>query len=217
MVTWFYIRTLLTISDINKWHSRQVDFVQAYPQAPIDYDLYMELPNGFNTIEVDGRTHVLQLLKNLYRQKQVGQVCKHHLNDALLQVGFKKLAVDECVWYQNKTIFFYYVDNGTFMGPESGAIDKAIEEVEISGLDIKDKVNIEYHLGVNIKEQVNVKIKMAQPQIIDSIINYIQIPKNTAPQQTPSLSTKIFLREASSPPFNELFNYKTVVGKLNFL
>ena len=41
VVNWFSIRTLLTMAAINKWHSRQVDFIQAYPQAPIKYDLYM--------------------------------------------------------------------------------------------------------------------------------------------------------------------------------
>ena len=53
----------------------------------------------------------------------------HHLNEALCQVSFKNSAVDECVCYQDETIFFYYVDNGIFLGPDSGAIDKSIEEV----------------------------------------------------------------------------------------
>ena len=44
--------------------------------------------------------------------------------------------MDECVWYKDDTILFYYVDDGIFMGPDSKAIDKAIEEIERSGLDI---------------------------------------------------------------------------------
>ena len=31
VVNWLSIRTLLTTSAINKWHSRQVNFIQAYP------------------------------------------------------------------------------------------------------------------------------------------------------------------------------------------
>ena len=90
------------MSIINKWHSRQVDFIQAYPQAPIEYDLYMELPNGFNTKEGDSGTHVFQTLNNLYIKNKAGQVWNHHLNDALCQLGFKQSAVDECVWYKDK-------------------------------------------------------------------------------------------------------------------
>ena len=47
VVNWFSIRTLPTLAEINKWHSRQVDFVLAYPKYPILYDIYMELPKGF--------------------------------------------------------------------------------------------------------------------------------------------------------------------------
>ena len=72
VVKWFSIRNLLNMASINKCHSIQVDFIKLYPQSPIKYDLYMELPKGFQTKEGDGRTHVLQFLKNIYRQKQVG-------------------------------------------------------------------------------------------------------------------------------------------------
>ena len=59
---------------------------------------------------------------------------KNHPINALRQVGFKKSAVYECVWYRDENIFFYYIDDGIFMGPDSGAINKAIEEVERAGL-----------------------------------------------------------------------------------
>ena len=45
--TWFLLKTLLTLAVINKCPPRQVDFIQLYAQAPIEYDLFMELPKGF--------------------------------------------------------------------------------------------------------------------------------------------------------------------------
>ena len=54
---------------INKCHSRKVDFIQASPQAPIEYDPYMELLKVFKTKEGDGRIHVLQLENNFYGKK----------------------------------------------------------------------------------------------------------------------------------------------------
>ena len=83
VVNWFSTRTLLNMAAVKKWHPRQVDFIQAHPHAPIQYDLYMELPKGFKTKRRDGSTHVLQLLKNLYGQKQTGRVWNHHLNNVL--------------------------------------------------------------------------------------------------------------------------------------
>ena len=81
-----------------------MEFVQAYLQETIAYDLYMKLPKGFKNIESDGKTHVLQLLKNLYRQNQSGHVWNHHLNDALNQIGFKKSDVDKSVWHQKNLL-----------------------------------------------------------------------------------------------------------------
>ena len=51
-------------------------------------------------------------------------------------------------------------------------------------LDINDKVSVEDYLGVNIEEQDNSNTKLTQPQSIDNIINDVNLPKNTAPQQT---------------------------------
>ena len=205
------------MSAINKWHSRIVEFIQAYPQAPIQYDLYMEFPKGFKTKEGDRRTHVLQLLKNLYGQNQAGRMWNQHPNEKICQVVFKKSAMDECVWYKDATILFYYVDDRLFMRPESKAINMESEEIYRAVLDNEYKENIEDHLGVNVEDQDKGKIKLPQLQIIDRIINDVQIPNKTTPQQTPALSTKILNYDADSPTFNEGFNHQSVVGKLNFL
>jgi hypothetical protein len=61
------------------WHTLQIDFVLAYPQADVECKMYMKIPRGF---EIDGKpnkTHVLKLLKNLYGQKQAGRVWNQHL------------------------------------------------------------------------------------------------------------------------------------------
>ena len=84
--------------------------------------------------------------------------------------------MDECAYYKDKIILFYYVANGIFIGPYSKAIDRAIKEIDRAGIDIEDKDNIGDYLGVNVEDQDNGKIKLTQPQIIDIIINDIHIP-----------------------------------------
>ena len=46
VVTWLAIRLLIVFGLLFGWALRQVDFVMAYPQAPIEMDMYMELPQG---------------------------------------------------------------------------------------------------------------------------------------------------------------------------
>eukprot|EP00957_Ditylum_brightwellii_P132046 10068010-Ditylum_brightwellii.AAC.2 len=58
---------------LNAWATRQVKFVMAYPQADTEFDLYMHLPHGVQMADGSRVTHVLKLLKNVYRQKQSGR------------------------------------------------------------------------------------------------------------------------------------------------
>jgi hypothetical protein len=46
VVTWFSNQLLLVLSILNNWHTHQVDFVLAYTQADIEFDMYMELHMG---------------------------------------------------------------------------------------------------------------------------------------------------------------------------
>jgi len=44
----------------------------AYPQAPIEMDIYMEIPQGIMTAHGNSKDHVLKLEKNIYGQKEAG-------------------------------------------------------------------------------------------------------------------------------------------------
>ena len=65
VVTWFTIRLMIIFGIIFGWALCQVDFVMAYPQAPIEVDIYMELPQGILTTHGNSKDHVLKLEKNI--------------------------------------------------------------------------------------------------------------------------------------------------------
>jgi hypothetical protein len=117
-VTWAAVRLMTTLAWLSNWHTRQCDFVLAYPHAPIECDLYMELPKGIQFSNGNIKTHVLKLIKNLYGQKQAGRVWNQHLARGLKKAGFATSKVDECVFYKGKTVFIVYVDDGIFFGPD---------------------------------------------------------------------------------------------------
>jgi Reverse transcriptase (RNA-dependent DNA polymerase) len=79
---WPSIRLIMYAAVLNNWTTRQVDFVQAFPQAPVETDIYMKIPQGFH---VSGGTkdHCLKLLNNLYGQKQAGRVWNNFLTNGL--------------------------------------------------------------------------------------------------------------------------------------
>ena len=43
---WASIRLLLTLTLLNGWHTRQLDFVQAFPQAKISHQQLLSCPRG---------------------------------------------------------------------------------------------------------------------------------------------------------------------------
>ncbi len=51
VVTWFAIKLMIIFGIIFQWSLRQVDFIMAYPQAPIQMDIYMELPQGIKLLK----------------------------------------------------------------------------------------------------------------------------------------------------------------------
>jgi hypothetical protein len=75
VVGWATIQFFMTLAIINNRHKSQFDFVQAYPQADTERELYIKLPAGFsieglNMTEDDKKNYVLKLVKNLYGQMQ---------------------------------------------------------------------------------------------------------------------------------------------------
>ena len=52
-----------------------------YDQAPIECDIYLQLPDGIETDSGNSRTHMLKLLQKVYGQKQAGKVWADFLSE----------------------------------------------------------------------------------------------------------------------------------------
>jgi hypothetical protein len=78
----------MTFTLIFDWYTRQIDFVLAFPQAVVEYDLFVELPHGLVFEGVDRSTHCVKLMKNLYGQKQAGRVWNDYLVKGLEDRAF---------------------------------------------------------------------------------------------------------------------------------
>ena len=83
-ITWFAICLLIVFGILFSWSLQQVDFVMAYPQAPIKMNMYMELLDDILLKEGNQKDHVLKLLAYMYVQKQAGRVWNGYLVNKLL-------------------------------------------------------------------------------------------------------------------------------------
>ena len=119
------------------WALWQVDVVMAYPQAHVETDIYMELPQGIKTATGNSKDHVLKLLKNLYGQKQAGRVWNSFLVDKLTSLGYTSSLIDDCVFFRDNINFMVYVDDGIFLGNDDAQLLQAIKEIQGLGLNLR--------------------------------------------------------------------------------
>ena len=148
-LSWTTIRLFLILSILNKWHTRQLDFVLAYPQAKIPRPTFMELPRRIKFPPgIDKSTHCLHVLQNLYGGKDAGRTWFTHLRDGLLELKFQQSKVDECVFYRGDTIILIYTDDCIVLNKNSQAeIDKVVKLLQ-SKFNVQDEGNLEDYLGV---------------------------------------------------------------------
>ncbi|KAL7474813.1 hypothetical protein ACHAW6_000767 [Cyclotella cf. meneghiniana] len=195
---------------------RQIDFVQAFTQAPIECDMYMALPPGIETKHENSKDYVLKLLANLYGQKQAGRVWNQYMADKLHDIGFQQSQVDECIFYCNDIIFIVYVDGGLFFGSHDGTLTLIIKQLKDAGLNAEDQGHPADYVGVNIKKSRDGTYEFTLCTLIDDIIDDIDI-SNPYTKPVPAKLSLQLHAFCDSPKFKGNFNYRTAVGKLNYL
>jgi hypothetical protein len=94
VVSWNTVRILIVMALLNGWHMRSIDFVLAFPQAPVKTDIYLnppKVPKGFPIPDLphftDPFLKVYKLLRNLYGLKDAGKTWFDFLKKGLLERG----------------------------------------------------------------------------------------------------------------------------------
>ena len=219
VASWSTIRTLLILTAVNGWHTRQLDYVAAFPQAPVERELYMKIPRGVNIERGNTDDYVLKLNRNMYGQKNAGRVWNQYLVHILVnEVGFVQSKIDQCLFYHGKVMYVLYTDDSILAGPSEREINQIIEKMRRAKLDITIEGTLEDFLGVNIDRKEDGSIHLTQPQLIDSILRDLNLDNdNVKTKSIPACSSKILKKHHDSEPFDKSFNYRSVIGKLNYL
>ena len=219
VASWNSIRLLLGLTTIHNWHTIQIDYVLAFPQAPVERELYMEIPKGFEVPGASPKDFVLKIHRNIYGQKQAGKVWNDFLVKKLTEeLGFKQSRSDECVLYKGNVLYVLYTDDSILAGPNREELEQVIEDIKKSGLNITVEGDLQDFLGVRIDRMEDGGISLTQPQLIDQILKDLRMDsEEVVEKDTPAMSSKILKRHQDEPAFDRSFDYRSVVGKLNYL
>jgi hypothetical protein len=217
VASWATVRLVLILAIKGGWHTKQIDYVLAYTQADSETDLYMKIPSGF---EIDGSTDefVLKMDKNPYGARQAGRVWNKHLVERLTAAGFSQSSVDECVFYKGTCIYVLYTDDSILVGPDLDEIERTIQAMKDTGLELTVEGDLGDFLGVKINRRPDGTTEFTQPHLIDQILQDLRIANaNVTTKDTPALSSKILHRHSESEKFDRSFDYRSIIGKLNYL
>ncbi|CAI7744094.1 unnamed protein product [Closterium sp. NIES-53] len=115
------LRILLAIAAMKKKKLRQIDVANAFLYAPVDAEIYVELPHGSH----GEHNQICQLLKSLYGIKQAPRLWQQHLHARLIRIGFRQLPHDQGMYRFTKNtdyilLIVYYL--GLNIREEEGAI-----------------------------------------------------------------------------------------------
>ena len=141
---------------------------------------------------------------------------QQHLFKGLADIGFEQSATDECVFYRGSTVFMVYTDDGIFCGPDQIEISHCMTELG-SRFEITDEGDLDEYLGVKVTRMPDGTITLSQPHLIDSIIADLGFKDNTKGKDTPAPSTASIDRDLNGKEHSESWEYRSVIGKLNFL
>jgi hypothetical protein len=132
-------------------------------------------------------------------------------------LGFTASLIDDCVFFRGDIIFMVYVDDGIFLGNDDDQITEAIREIQSLGLNIEDQGHPADYVGVNIRQLNDGSYEFTQRALTDSIIQDVGLDNAKGVKPVPAKVSLRLHAAKDEKPFDLDFNYRSAVGKLNYL
>ena len=213
VVQWSTVCALLVMSIVLNLATQQIDFSNAFCQADIDEEVYVEMPKDFG--DPRGRDMVLWLNKSLYGTKQAPRTWFLKLKECLEQRGFTQSLLDPCLFIHADMVYLVYVDDSILIGRDRTKIDAMIENLAID-LELTREGDLAAFLGIQInKSTENGSLKLTQEGLIKRVLQATGLEDcraSSTPANKETLGT-----DKDGPPTTETWNYRSVVGMLLYL
>jgi Reverse transcriptase (RNA-dependent DNA polymerase) len=212
---WSTVRTMFVLSIICNLHTVQVDYTNAFAQAKLKEDVYIELPKGFTSKNPD-KDVVLKLQKSLYGLVQAPKTFYDHLAGNLKKHGFQCCEnVDSCLWVNKEkgVICVIWVDDCLFFSKSISNIDNILKSMNTT-MPLTKEQSVTAFLGIQILRS-STSYTLTQPKLIQQIIDACDMTECNG-AKTPAHTTPLGA-DIQGKDFKEKWEYSSVVGMLMFL
>ena len=211
------IRTLMQLAIDNDLVVHQMDVKAAYLNAPIDVELYVEQPEGFEVRGQNGEKLVYRLKKSLYGLKQSGRNWNNLLHSYLIEQGFSQSQVDPCVYTRNSSsemiIVVIWVDDIIVAANSNSVLDNVKDSLKRK-FRMKDFGCIAWFLGIEF-EHGDGMISMSQKKYLEKVLEKFGM-QNCKPKYSPcDVNVNKFCSESAEPVDSKL--YREMIGSLIYV
>ena len=202
-----------------QWVTRVIDYTNAFPQANIDTDIYVEMPALFGS--KTGTDKVLKLKKSLYGLKQSPRTFYQHLSQGLQNRGWIVSGIDPCLFMKDQMMCVIYVDDTIFTGPSQQQLDDEIKKLGIKlsheerPFEFRDEGELSAFLGIKIDKIDDGKYFLSQPDLIEKVLSAAGMT-DCNPNSTPS-KVEPMGPSAEDELMAESWEYASIIGMLMYL
>lgn len=191
----------------------QMDVKTAYLHADLDYDIYMNPPEGYEEKD-DGVVYKLQ--KSLYGLKQSGRNWNRVLHDCLTDEGYKQNPADHCVYAKeskgDKVIIIIWVDD-LIIAASNEVVLKEVKEMLCVRFKMKDLGILKHFLGIDFSQSDGC-VRMSQEKYIDKILQRFNM-QDCKVRETPCEQKLEYSDDAVK--MSDVRTYREAVGSLIYL
>jgi hypothetical protein len=207
------IRLLMQVAIQYDLIVHQMDVKTAYLNAPIDCEIFVEQPEGFEVKSPAGKL-ACKLNKSLYGLKQSGRNWNCLLHTFIVDKGFSRSDVDNCVYYKHDNdgfvILLIWVDDIIVAASNDGLLNK-VKDLLKCRFKMTDLGQLRWFLGIQFVHDNDV-IKMNQTQYLIKLLRKYNM-ENCKPRSTPC-ELKLNCDVITDKVQNECSNYREIVGSL---
>ena len=210
------IRTLIQKAAQEDLMLHQMDVKTAYLHAPIDFEIYMDQPEGYEVKSTNDEKLVFKLKKSLYGLKQSGRNWNKMLHDHLIENGFTQNEADHCVYARqrgsDKVILVIWVDDLIIAASDEDALND-VKVMLSERFKMKDLGQLKHFLGIDFVQSKGC-VKMSQKKYVDQILERFNM-QDCKPRATPCEQKLNYSDDAEV--MEEVRKYREVVGSLIYL
>ena len=166
------VRMLMQLAVQGDLVVHQMDVKTAYLNAPIDCEIYVEQPEGFEQEGENDEKLVCKLHKSLYGLKQSGRNWNNMLHEYLSNEQFEQSQVDACVYTKNtnesKVAIIVWVDD-IIIAASNAQLLNDVKSSLSREFKMKDLGELSWFLGIEFK-CVDDCIEMSPKKYADKVL-----------------------------------------------